>query len=78
MGLKEALYVNGYWIAVSCSHTERNSSYLVSGQFLGTCIQILNLPQKPDFKFLLQMETQLLLCPLSELMAQDISTLAPH
>lgn len=48
--LKEALYVNGYWISVTCSHTESNSSYSVSTQFLGTCIQILKLPQKPDFK----------------------------
>lgn len=38
MRLKEALYVNGYWISVTCSHTESNSSYLVSAQFLGTCI----------------------------------------
>lgn len=78
MRLKEALYVNGYWISASCSHTESNSSYSASAQFLGTCIQILQLPQKPDFKFLIQLDTQLLLCPLSELMAQDISTLAPH
>lgn len=63
--LKEALYVNGYWISVICSHTESNSSYSVSAQFLGTCIQIFKLPQKPDFKFLIRLEAQPLLCHLS-------------
>lgn len=76
MRLKEALYVNGYSISVTCSHTESNSSYLASPQFLGTCIQILKLPQKPDFKFLIRLEAQPLLYHLSELTAQDISTLA--
>lgn len=51
MRLKEALYVNGYWISVPCSHTVSNSAYLVSVQFLGTCIQTWKLPQKPNSSF---------------------------
>lgn len=78
MRLKEGLYVNGYWIAVTCSLTESHSSCLVNTQFLGTCIQILKLPQKPGFKFLIRREAEPLLCHLSELMSQYISILALH
>ena len=33
MKIKEALYVNGYWISVTCSHTENNGSYYLTHSF---------------------------------------------
>lgn len=74
----ETLYVNGYQISGTCSHTESNSSYLVITWVLGTCIQSMKVPKKPDFKFLTWQKAQPLLCLPSELMAQDTSTLALH